>query len=273
MRKLNKRILAFTLVFTLLMSLMMFSVNADDDATVVVEQDKTKVVETEVEDEDEDENNGRQNAENRQQFREERKLKEQENGLRNMLAKMLEAGNVDKAKIALLIAEIEALETQTKDIRLALRERIRTMYTSQEWRELEAVKVTFEAADPTITVLDPDSIITNDAMIKFDTPPVIKEGRTLIPVRALTEAFSATVKWEPELQKVTISKDDKVIELFIGKNKVYLNGVEQEIDTYARIMNNRTMVPLRFITEALGLKVEWQEKDKTIEVVDESLLD
>jgi hypothetical protein len=119
-----------------------------------------------------------------------------------------------------------------------------------------------------IKVLGIDSVITTGKSIKFDTPPVIKEGRTLIPIRAITEGFGAEVSWNAETQEVTITKDDKVIILKIGSNTMLVNGEEIQIDAKSEIMNGRTVVPLRFVIENLGLKAEWDDETETIEIVE-----
>ncbi|AFS77254.1 copper amine oxidase-like protein [Gottschalkia acidurici 9a] len=105
--------------------------------------------------------------------------------------------------------------------------------------------------------------------IKFDTPPVIKEGRTLIPVRAITEGFGANLEWNEETKEVKINKDGNEIILKIGSDIALVNGKEVKLDVNANTFSNRTYVPLRFISENLGLKVEWDDESQTVEIDDE----
>lgn len=104
-----------------------------------------------------------------------------------------------------------------------------------------------------------------------DLPPVIKEGRTLIPVGAVVKSLGAKVHWD-EVDTVTIEKGDTTIKLVIGENsfEIFKNGSnEPEInmmDTEAQILGNRTFVPLKFIAEALGEKVKWNPEDKSINI-------
>lgn len=106
----------------------------------------------------------------------------------------------------------------------------------------------------------------NGREIRFDTPPVIKEGRTLVPIRAIAEGFKADVKWDPVTKTVTITKNGTVIVLDLTTGKAYINGVEKPIDVPAQIYNNRTVVPLRFISEAFKAKVDYNEETGDIDI-------
>lgn len=91
--------------------------------------------------------------------------------------------------------------------------------------------------------------------------PVIKEGRTLLPVRFLAEAFGAEVEWDDAARTVSLTKDGKLIKMKIGENKITVDGVDYETDIPAQIIENRTMLPLRILCEtAFGKKVFWDKK-------------
>lgn len=110
--------------------------------------------------------------------------------------------------------------------------------------------------------------ILNDSMnFKFDTPPVIKDGRTLVPVRTIAEAFEASVHWDPVERKVAVKKDGKEILIWVGGKRVSVNGTKSEIDVPAMILNGRTMVPLRFITENLGLTILYHKNYGIVEII------
>jgi hypothetical protein len=111
--------------------------------------------------------------------------------------------------------------------------------------------------------------ILNDSMnFKFDTPPVIKDGRTLVPIRTISEAFEASVEWNPDERKVIVRKDKKEILIWGGETGVSVNGEHGEIDVPALILNGRAMVPLRFITENLGLTILYHERYGIVEIVE-----
>jgi sugar lactone lactonase YvrE len=105
-------------------------------------------------------------------------------------------------------------------------------------------------------------IFKDEKRIEFDTDPEISNGRTMVPVRAITEALGFEVKFLGEEQIVQLSQGDKTIELYVGQTKMrklVANQVEKEtaIDASPYIKNDRTYVPLRFFSEELGLDVQW----------------
>jgi hypothetical protein len=150
------------------------------------------------------------------------------------------------------------------------KQQIRSEYSTDELALLSAATEAIEEEDPDAKVLGYDSVISSKAKFKFDTPPVIKGGRTLIPVRAITEGFGAALSYDQESQTVTITKGETTIELTLGSTTAIVNGEEVIMDTKAGITNNRTYVPLRFIMETLKLNVEWDEETETIEIDDDA---
>lgn len=100
---------------------------------------------------------------------------------------------------------------------------------------------------------------------KYDNvKPIIENGRTLAPVRAIAEALGSDVIWDEETQSVTIIKDDIKIEMTIGNTIAYVNGVEVVLDTAPEIISDRTLVPVRFIAESFNLTVDWDEASNTV---------
>jgi len=97
----------------------------------------------------------------------------------------------------------------------------------------------------------------NAASVKLDSPPVIQNSRTLVPVRFISEQMGAKVTWNDVKRQVTIAQGTKTIILTINSNKVLVNGKTVTIDVPAKIINSRTMVPVRFVSEQLGYKVKW----------------
>ncbi|MGO4890665.1 stalk domain-containing protein [Anaerobacillus sp. MEB173] len=116
-------------------------------------------------------------------------------------------------------------------------------------------------------------VFVNGTHPVFDVPPVIKSGRTLIPIRAVSEALNAEVDWNAEEQKVTIKRDGVTIELFLGENIAYIDGKEMILDVPAGLHNSRTVVPLRFISEALNSFVDWEPESGSVIIVDEVEID
>ncbi len=94
--------------------------------------------------------------------------------------------------------------------------------------------------------------------------PIIENGRTLAPVRAVTEALGAEVDWNDETQEVAVIKDGIVIKMKIGSNIAYVNGEEKILDAAPEIRDDRTVVPMRFIAESFNLNVTWDENSLSI---------
>lgn len=109
--------------------------------------------------------------------------------------------------------------------------------------------------------------------VDFDVPPIVKNGRTLIPVRAIMNRFGAEIAWDEASSTVTITKNDTVIKLVIGSDVALVNGVEVKLDVPAEVKDNRTLVPIRFIAETLKQKVEYDDASKTIVIDDEDAYD
>lgn len=102
------------------------------------------------------------------------------------------------------------------------------------------------------------TVYLNGSEIEFDQAPIIDNGRTLVPMRAIFEAFGLYVEWNGEEQSITSSNWlDTAIVMFIGSNEMYVNDESITIDVPPKIINDRTLVPLRAISEAFGAEVWW----------------
>jgi len=99
------------------------------------------------------------------------------------------------------------------------------------------------------------------------TVPVIVEGRTFLPIRAVVEALNGTIAWTAADQKVTIIMGSDVLELLIGKSTARVNGTPMSVDpanpkVVPFIIGGRTMLPVRFVAERLGGTVAWNDATK-----------
>lgn len=115
------------------------------------------------------------------------------------------------------------------------------------------------------------SIKVNGEMVKTDIPPVILENRSLVPVRAIFEKLGASVKWDQSSDKVTIKMAQAEIELRINSNVAIVNNKSVILDVPAKIINNRTLVPLRFVGEQLGMLVGWLPESNLL-TIEENVL-
>ena len=117
--------------------------------------------------------------------------------------------------------------------------------------------------------LPADIMVTvNKKILSFDQPPVIVNDRTLVPLRAIFEALGANVNWNAETRTVTATRGADKLSLVIDTNVIDKNGTAIEIDVPAQIIGDRTMVPVRAISESLGASVDWNANTRTVIIDD-----
>jgi hypothetical protein len=105
--------------------------------------------------------------------------------------------------------------------------------------------------DEIVIYADGEKVVT-------DTAPVIENSRVLVPIAVISEALGENAEWNAEEKSVTISSDDKNISLSIGEKNMTVNGETVTLDTAPEIINGRTMLPLRAVTEAFDKNVDWK---------------
>lgn len=113
-------------------------------------------------------------------------------------------------------------------------------------------------------VVDEPYALKNGSMIGIDSEneevvPFVEDGRTLVPMRFIAEAFGADVDWNDAKQEITIKQDKKTIKMTIGANSYKIGRQTYELDVAAKIYEDRTFVPLRTVAEALDKKVAWEK--------------
>ena len=107
------------------------------------------------------------------------------------------------------------------------------------------------------------SLYMDNKKIECDVPPKIMNNRTLVPVRALFDAFGAKVEWNANLRQVKINGTKEII-LTIGSKAALVDGKRINMDTYAQIIDSRTLVPVRFISETFGYDVTWNSRQRKV---------
>jgi len=123
-------------------------------------------------------------------------------------------------------------------------------------------KAQTETKKPVVAVKT-TQVIVNGKKLSFDVNPVVENGRTLVPVRAIFEALGAKVTYVEKTKTITATKGKTVVKLTVGQKKAYKNNAAINLDVPAKAIKGRTMVPLRFAGEAFGAKVAWNESTKT----------
>lgn len=117
------------------------------------------------------------------------------------------------------------------------------------------------------SVVPQDIRVTVDGdEIAFDQPPVMRGGRVLVPVRGVFEKFGAEVVYSPEKRMVVATKGEIQIEIWINQRDATIDGATKTLDQPAIVLGGRAMVPLRFLSEALGADVEWLESDMLVRI-------
>jgi hypothetical protein len=102
--------------------------------------------------------------------------------------------------------------------------------------------------------------------IAFSVSPSYYDGRLLVPMRTFLQALGAEISWDLQTNTVTAKRGNDIITLRINEPYAVVNGKVVKLDVPATIINGSTMVPLRFLSESLGLFVRWNEEKKTAEV-------
>ncbi len=102
-----------------------------------------------------------------------------------------------------------------------------------------------------------------DKVLGFDTEPIIESDRTLVPLRFIFETLGADVDWEDLTRTAIVQNDEATILFSIDNTTASVNSMSKTMDVPARLVNDKTMVPLRFLSEELGFNVEWDEATRT----------
>mgnify|MGYP000588684866 CR=1 FL=1 len=97
----------------------------------------------------------------------------------------------------------------------------------------------------------------------FDVPPIIEDGSTLVPMRFLFEQMGADVEWDGKTQTATATLDNKAVTFSIDNVNARINNKPAKMDVPARLVNGKTMVPLRFLSENMGYDVDWDADSRT----------
>lgn len=110
-------------------------------------------------------------------------------------------------------------------------------------------------------------VFVNGVKPDFDVKPFVDSGRTLVPFRALAETMGADVAWNPETKTVTMTKGEKEINMVIGSNNALVNGSPVTLDVPPKVVDGRTVIPLRFVGESLDSDVSYNNETKLIKIL------
>ncbi|MDF2662678.1 MAG: hypothetical protein K0Q94_5469, partial [Paenibacillus sp.] len=108
------------------------------------------------------------------------------------------------------------------------------------------------------------AVVLDDRLLQLDSSPVIQDGSTLVPFRALLEELGAEVQWIPEGGKIIASKGAMKIELALNSYTAVINGSPVKLDVPAQLIDESTFVPVRFVAEALDGYVDWDADSRLV---------
>lgn len=109
-------------------------------------------------------------------------------------------------------------------------------------------------------------VVVDGTPLQLDVAPVVESGRTLVPLRAVMEALGASVHWDAGTQTVTATRGAGMLRLTIGSAAAWVGQQSVTLSVPARIIDGRTFVPLRFVGEALGDRVDFDPSTRTVTV-------
>lgn len=111
------------------------------------------------------------------------------------------------------------------------------------------------------------SIKVNNKYVSCDVEPFIKDGTTYVPIRFIADALNVeSVSWDKDSKSVTIINSGSTIVLFANQNYVYVNNIYRSLANNALLVNGRTFVPIRFVSEILGANVNWDDENYTVSI-------
>ena len=119
---------------------------------------------------------------------------------------------------------------------------------------------------------DKITVTLDNEVLAFDVEPQIMNDRTMVPLRAIFEKLGALVTWDGENRSILSTKDNKetgettIIMMQIDNNKMFINNDVIELDAVPVIVSDRTLVPLRAVSEAFGYTVDWNQDEKLVTI-------
>ncbi len=107
-------------------------------------------------------------------------------------------------------------------------------------------------------------IILNGQTIACDSPPLIQNNRTIVPIYSIVTPLGGNAVFDGAMGRVTVTVDGKNIVFTIGSASASVDGITKQLDAPASIINDRTMIPVRFLAEELGYRVQWDGASRAV---------
>ncbi len=188
----------------------------------------------------------------------------------HVLDKFRERSNTDESVMEVLEQAYEnskmangAIPLQAQ-LRQNWRKQVENNYSLVEIEEIE--ELSKHLLDQGYNVVPVTNIISYGKSMKFDVPPVIKDGRTLVPVRAMTAAYGFDVDYSPEQKRITLIRDNLEIVFILEDYEAIVNGEIIQLDVPPSAINGRSVLPLRFFIDQLGIDIKYNPEDGSIDI-------
>ena len=120
------------------------------------------------------------------------------------------------------------------------------------------------SADVTAAASERVQVVSDGDLLRMEANPFVENDRTLVPFRAVAEALDAKVDWREDTRTVTVEKEGRTVCLQAGSARAEIDGEETPLDCPAQLRGDRVFVPLRFISESLCARVDWQDSPPTV---------
>ncbi|WP_223065971.1 stalk domain-containing protein [Paenibacillus caui] len=108
------------------------------------------------------------------------------------------------------------------------------------------------------------SFTFNGQKQSMDAAPVVKDGTTYVPIKYVVDYFGGQAAWTAAFKRITVLRGSTMLDLYVDNKEYILNGQRQTAEVTPLIINNRTLVPIRLVSERLGISVKWEQKTKSI---------
>lgn len=135
---------------------------------------------------------------------------------------------------------------------------------------LAALLVFILSPQATYAAESPITVYIQDEELSFDQPPVITNGRVLVPFRPIAEGLGINVTWDAKTKRVTAQYESpfksKTVIIPVNGKTATVDGATVSLDVPAKIINGRIMVPIRFLTQSFGAKVNWNSQSREIDI-------
>ncbi|GJM73674.1 hypothetical protein HMSSN036_58900 [Paenibacillus macerans] len=127
----------------------------------------------------------------------------------------------------------------------------------------EAAAVT-QPSVKAVMVVGQKSMTVDGAKQSLEVAPLLKDNTTYVPIKYVLDAFGGTSTWNNAAKKITVKRGTDVLELTVGEKEFFVNGTGKQAEVSPIVVHGRTLVPLRLVSEQLGIGVNWEKKTKSI---------